>query len=885
MSQRRERYYFTVNTSRASRHGARSQRFVGVFLATLLTAVLVTSNTSDDSFQAFSVGDPSVSLPEAQTFATAGTFFDVVPAGNGSILSGFTGNVRAVVGVDVGSLRIGNSSSYNGSAFTLTVGSATVDVPFGYRSSAIASAGAGAADLAFEGAIADVNTVLAELQFSRVQGSSTLSVSAVKAGDSGTIAYDPVTEHYYEFVDAATDPMWRDARCEAKFLSGAYDAASTRFDKCSEANVTPRTFNGYTGYLATITSSAENTFVAAKAGSAAAWIGGSDMAITRLEGSSTNIAAAEQTWRWTDGPEAGLVFWKTGCVNDGSEVTCTVAGVDSTTRYSYWNANEPNGGSGNEEALQLLAGGTGKWNDLPEDSSRLPHIIEYGGISGETATEQVARTVALNVAQDGPPTAVTGSAGDQKVTVAWTAPVIVTSATVTSYTATSTPGSFTCVTTATSCVVSGLTNGTAYTFVVRVTYSDSNTRDSSASDATTPVYTAPAPEPEASSGVATPAAATPTPASTAVVAEKIIPAPVSGPVLRGSRGPVLSPVPTATVGGRPVNSTTTVESATRTTVLAGGVTVGVSVPANKGRIVTGSGGATEVALEKGSAATISGSGVLPNSMVQVFLPLAGGNARELARIPSTSEGSFDGSAPLSALPNAAPLPVGKQVLQIVSVGATGEQTVVEMTVSIAQSTPQPETERGTENLPEPGTGGSLATNAGVPEAVVITGDKLLKLAVVGGDGWSMSVAFSDQQSGVTPIPEGGATLTAIRGSTATVSGGGMMPGTRAEAWLFSTPVLLGTVTVGDDGTFDSDVLMDSLVIAVGSHTLQIQGIGIDGYTRAVNLGVDVIDPQALSPDESAQSLLVLSLWLLLAAVLIAAAFAWINIVRSRARRA
>ena len=110
-----------------------------------------------------------------------------------------------------------------------------------------------------------------------------------------------------------------------------------------------------------------------------------------------------------------------------------------------------------------------------------------------------------------------------------------------------------------------------------------------------------------------------------------------------------------------------------------------------------------------------------------------------------------------------------------------------------------------------------------------------------------------------------------------------MPGTRAEAWLFSTPVLLGTVTVGDDGTFASDVLMDSLVIAVGSHTLQVQGIGIDGYTRAVNLGVDVIDPQALSPDGSAPSILVLSLslWLLLAVVLIAAVFVGINIVRSR----
>jgi len=51
----------------------------------------------------------------------------------------------------------------------------------------------------------------------------------------------------------------------------------------------------------------------------------------------------------------------------------------------------------------------------------------------------------------------------------------------------------------------------------------------------------------------------------------------------------------------------------------------------------------------------------------------------------------------------------------------------------------------------------------------------------------------------------------------------------------------------------------------------------------VNLGVDVIDPQALSPDGSAPSVLVLSLWLLLAVVLIAALFVGINIVRSRTR--
>ena len=90
----------------------------------------------------------------------------------------------------------------------------------------------------------------------------------------------------------------------------------------------------------------------------------------------------------------------------------------------------------------------------------------------------------------GAPTGVTAVAGDSQATVSWTAPSSDGGAAITSYTVSASPGSATATTSdgsTVSIVVTGLTNGTAYTFTVKATNSVGDSAASSASSAVTPV--------------------------------------------------------------------------------------------------------------------------------------------------------------------------------------------------------------------------------------------------------------------------------------------------------------------------------------------------------------------------------------------------------------
>ena len=111
----------------------------------------------------------------------------------------------------------------------------------------------------------------------------------------------------------------------------------------------------------------------------------------------------------------------------------------------------------------------------------------YSGDSSISAA--LAQTV--NGTVPGAPTIGTATGGNAQATVAFTAPTSNGGSAITSYTATSTPGSKTGTCTTSPCTVTGLTNGTAYTFKVTATNVAGTGTASAASNSVTLAITVP----------------------------------------------------------------------------------------------------------------------------------------------------------------------------------------------------------------------------------------------------------------------------------------------------------------------------------------------------------------------------------------------------------
>ena len=248
----------------------------------------------------------SVTAPSSTHRVVDPTIYNRISSSGTTISVSGIDPVKVVVSATAGTLKI-----------TTTTG---LTAPTGYTT----GQWSGTNEIGFEGSLANVNNALATLQY---LGSGTITVSPT----SPSIVYSSVTGNFYEV--STTNKNWADAKADAE----------------------SRTLGSATGYLATVTSTAEFTYIKNKAGVGNIWLGGSDSAV-------------EGEWRWVGGPENGQKFWQGAGSGAGGT---PVAGM-----WSDWNGTAEPNNSGNEDYLQITTGG--KLNDL-NGTSNLAYVIEYTG--------------------------------------------------------------------------------------------------------------------------------------------------------------------------------------------------------------------------------------------------------------------------------------------------------------------------------------------------------------------------------------------------------------------------------------------------------------------------------------------------------------------------
>lgn len=134
-------------------------------------------------------------------------------------------------------------------------------------------------------------------------------------------------------------------------------------------------------------------------------------------------------------------------------------------------------------------GQLGKKNKYTD--SLVPLAVDTDGVLKNAMVTAISTgfeySAVLFTAAPQPPTDVSGVAGDGQVTVSWAPPADDGGSPIEEYTATAAPGGATCSTGNTSCVLSGLTNGTPYTFTVTARNAIGASAPSAQSGAVTPL--------------------------------------------------------------------------------------------------------------------------------------------------------------------------------------------------------------------------------------------------------------------------------------------------------------------------------------------------------------------------------------------------------------
>lgn len=251
------------------------------------------------------------------------------------------------------------------------------------------------------------------------------------------------------------------------------------------------TFGGVRGSLVTIT----NTRVTVLAPSSNT-LGPVDVVLTRTDATTTRVAdgftysASSPTpptlVTAVAGVERATVSWTPGS-NGGQSVIYTVSSGSFTCTSTTTSCD-----------VTGLTGGVG-----------YTFSVIATNATGSSASSSISNSVTPTAATvPAAPSLVTAVASSGQALVSWT-PEANGGRLILDYTVTSSPGLLTCVTASTSCSVTGLTNGTAYTFTVKARNSVGSSSASAASSAVTPTASG-----GGSSGGAQPTPATTQPSTT-----------------------------------------------------------------------------------------------------------------------------------------------------------------------------------------------------------------------------------------------------------------------------------------------------------------------------------------------------------------------------------
>jgi hypothetical protein len=221
--------------------------------------------------------------------------------------------------------------------------------------------------LGFRGTYAQVAAALASVTWNPNSASGDISIRIGVAPYAGTgTFYDANSQRYYRYVSTGTS--WTAARTAAE---NTY-------------------LYGLRGYLAEINSEAENNFIGSETSATSIWIGATEDATTAANYSSnTYNGSAGQRWIWA------------GAIQTPLPTGSGALAQSNSPAFSSWSGGEPNNDvKPGADCAVTNWGSTGLWNDLPCSYST-GYLIEFGGrgeavsLSSKTFTQTVVAKEAV----------------------------------------------------------------------------------------------------------------------------------------------------------------------------------------------------------------------------------------------------------------------------------------------------------------------------------------------------------------------------------------------------------------------------------------------------------------------------------------------------------